>query len=71
MALLSAATLAYNAPDDWDREFLGSWDELMNEWGRLYEVHYVVTPQEWELTLFRIMPDPNANTWVTGRSVLF
>jgi len=71
VALLSAATLAYTAPDDWDRNFVKSWNTLMNEWGRKYEVHYVVTPQEWELTLFRIMPDPKAVSDVTGRSVLF
>jgi len=56
VALLSAATLAYTAPTDEQREFVSSFDELMKSWGRKYEVHTVTTPQEWELTLFRIMP---------------
>ena len=57
MALLSAATLAYTAPTDEQREFVSSFDDLMvNDYGRKYEFHTVTTPQEWELTLFRIMP---------------
>ena len=71
MALLSAATLAYTAPTDEQREFVSSFDDLMvNDYGRKYEFHTVTTPQEWELTLFRIMPDDGAAE-SNGRSVLF
>ena len=66
---LAATSLAYTAPTQAERNAVKEWDSIMKSYGRDYEIHKVTTDDDWELTLFRIMPkDP---TQVVGRSVLF
>ena len=77
MALLSAATLAYQAPTSAERQRVKEWDDMMTAYGRDYEIHTATTDDQWDLTLFRIMPDSKAvvssDTFLASgdRSILF
>ena len=52
-------------------EEVEEWCRLMTKYGRDWEGYHVLTDDQWELTLFRILPGANAQVDQTGRDVLF
>lgn len=68
-ALIAASALAYTAPTQAQMDSVKEFDTVMKHYNRSYEVHNVKTDDDWELTLFRVMP-ANVNQ-KTERSVLF
>ena len=76
MAAFAATSLAYKPPTDTERASVKEWDDIMKSYGRDYEIHRTKTDDDWELTLFRIMPQADKaksdDAHIgNGRSVLF
>ena len=55
-ALIAASALAYTAPTQAEIDSVKEFHTVMMHYKRYYEVHKVKTDDDWELTLFRVMP---------------
>lgn len=56
-AILFGTTHAYTAPTQEQRDAVKAWDDIMTSYKRDYEIHKATTDDDWELTVFRILPD--------------
>ena len=67
----SAQLLAAENSDAPSCEVVREWCKLMTEYERKWEGYTVTTDDQWELTLFRILPGTNAQVYQSRRDVLF
>ena len=60
VAMIAATVVAFNPPTPEERQSVKLWDDTMKHFGRDYEMHKVTTEDDWELTVFRLMPSSEA-----------
>ena len=69
-SLATSAIAGFNPATPEQRAAVKTWDALMQQAGYNYEVHETSTDDDWQLTLFRIIP--RVDPWYpNGRAILF
>ena len=55
-AVIAATALAFKEPTAAEKESVKMWNDTMEYFGYNYEIHKATTDDDWELTLFRVIP---------------